>query len=158
MRSAKFRTAITVLGLVLVAAVGIAQARHGGPGGPGEMGFGGHGFGFFTDYLDLTDAQQTQAKGILDKEKPTLQPLMQQIRQSRHDLMQLEQSGTFDEAKVRDLATKQSSTMTELTVQRARVASELYQLLTVDQKAKLADLMARREQRMQKHANSATPQ
>ena len=40
--------------------------------------------GFYADKLDLSSAQQDQMKAIWAKEKPTLQPLMQQMRQN-HD-------------------------------------------------------------------------
>ena len=117
--------------------------------------FGGHGFGkmigFYTDYLDLTDAQQAQMKDILTKEKPTMQPLMQQLRQSHQQMQALEQASTFDEAKVRTLATQQSQAMTELIVQKARIKSELMGVLTSDQKDKLAKMQARRQARIQKH-------
>ena len=121
----------------------------------GMGGFGGHGFGemigFYTDYLDLTDVQQAQMKDILNKEKPTIQPLMQQLRQSHQQMQALEQAGTFDETKVRNVASQQSQTMTELIVQKARIKSELMTVLTPDQKDKLAKLQARRQARMQKH-------
>ena len=117
--------------------------------------FGGHGFGkmigFYTDYLDLTDAQQAQMKDILTKEKPTIQPLMQQLRQSHLQMQQLEQAGAFDEGKVRNLASQQSQNMTELIVQKERIKSELMTVLTPDQKDKFAKLQARRQARMQKH-------
>ena len=75
--------------------------------------------GFYADYLDLTDAQRAQMKDIMTKEKPTLKPLMQQLEQGHQQLRQLESAGTFDEAKVRTVATQQAQTMTELTVQKA---------------------------------------
>jgi Spy/CpxP family protein refolding chaperone len=56
-------------------------------------------------------------------------------------------SGAFDEARARELASQQAQTMTELTVQRTRIESELYQVLTTEQKAKLNDLVNQREQR-----------
>jgi Spy/CpxP family protein refolding chaperone len=114
--------------------------------------FGEHQLQFFTDYLDLTDAQQAQAKEILAKGKPTIQPLVQQMKDSRRQLHQLEMSGAFDEGKVRNLAAQQSQTMTELIVQKARIHSELVQILTPDQKAKLSKFMGRHEQRFLKHA------
>ena len=110
-----------------------------------------HMLGFYADYLDLTDAQQAQMKDILAKEKPTIQPLIQQLAQGHQQMSQLEQAGTFNEASVRALATQQSQTMTELMVQKARIKSELVALLTPDQKAKLAKFEARRAARFQKH-------
>jgi Spy/CpxP family protein refolding chaperone len=42
--------------------------------------------------------------------------------------------------------------MIELQVQQARIKSEMMQVLTADQKAKLAQIEANREARMSKHA------
>src|SRR5437773_4741319 len=75
--------------------------------GGGPMGgdpFGGHMLRFFANHLDLTDAQQSQIKDILAKERPTIQPLTDQLRQSHHELRQIAESGNFDEAKVGSLA------------------------------------------------------
>ncbi len=110
-----------------------------------------HMLGFYADYLDLTDAQQAQMKDIIAKEKPTIQPLIQQLAQGHQQMSQFEQAGTFDEAKVRALASQQSQTMTELIVQKARIKSELVALLTPEQKDKLAKFEARRAARFQKH-------
>ncbi len=116
-----------------------------------EFPFGGHALNFFSDYLDLSSAQQDQIKGIMQKEKTTIAPLMQQMAQFHSQMSQLEQSGAFDEAKVRNLAGQQSQVMTEMIVQKARIKSEMLQVLTPDQKAKLAKLEARHQQRMQEH-------
>jgi Spy/CpxP family protein refolding chaperone len=89
-------------------------------------------------------------KDIMAKEKPTIKPLMQQLADSHKQLRQLETAGTFDEAKVRAVATQQAQTMTELTVQKARIKSEMMQVLTPDQKDKMAKFEARRQARFQK--------
>ncbi len=105
--------------LTLTAAVGISQTvRRAHMHGDGM--FEGHMLHFFTDYLDLTDAQQAQVKDIMAKEKPALKPLIAQ-------------------------------TMTEMIVQKARIESEMIQILTPEQKTKLNDFMAKHEQRMMKH-------
>jgi Spy/CpxP family protein refolding chaperone len=141
---------IAVAAVVLVAAVAVSQTikrvhMH------GEGMFSEHMLGYFADYLDLTDAQQAQVKDILAKEKPTLEPLFKQLAQGHHDLRQLEESGTFDEAKVRALAAQHAQAMTELIVQKARIHSELFQILTPEQKTKMAKMMERHEQRFMKH-------
>ncbi len=136
--------------LTLTAAVGISQTvRRAHMHGDGM--FEGHMLHFFTDYLDLTDAQQAQVKDIMAKEKPALKPLMQQMAQSHQQIRELTMAGTFDEAKVRTLATQQAQTMTEMIVQKARIESEMIQILTPEQKTKLNDFMAKHEQRMMKH-------
>jgi len=107
--------------------------------------------GFYTDYLDLTDAQQAQMKDIMTKEKPTIQPLMQQLAASRRQLEQLQSASPLDEAAVLSVATQQSQTMTQLIVRKAHIKNEMMQVLTADQKAKLAKFAARRQQRFQRH-------
>ena len=39
----------------------------------------------------------------------------------------------------------------QIEVEHARIASQIYQLLSADQKAKVADLIAQHQQRMQEH-------
>jgi len=60
-------------------------------------------------------------------------------------------SGPYDEAKVRDIANQQAQVLTELSVQKARIESELFQLLTPDQKTKLNQLFDKHEERMSRH-------
>ena len=143
---------IAGVAIMLVAAVAVSQtvtkARH--MHGMG-FGFDEHMLGFMTDYLDLTNAQQAQVKDIFAKEKPIIQPLMDQLKQGHHDLMQLETSGTFDEAKVRALAAQHTQTMTDLIVEKARVHNQIFQLLTPEQKAKATKLMQHHEQHMMNH-------
>ncbi len=112
--------------------------------------FSGHMVRFFIDYLDLSDAQQTQVQQILAKDKPALQPLMQQMHQNRQQMRQLIENGTFDETKARALASQQTQTVTELAVQKAKMESDLYQVLTADQKTKLDKFLDRHEQRFSK--------
>ena len=139
------------------AGVAIAQGMHGhgGPMGDFGFGFGPHMLSYFTDVLDLTQAQQDQIKGILDKEKSAVQPLMQQLMQAHKDLSNIEESGTFDEAKIRAIVAQNTPALTELLVQKARIHSEIMQVLTPDQKAKLASLKAKHEQRMKDHMSEA---
>ena len=54
-------------------------------------------------------------------------------------------------------AAQQAQTMTELTVQKARIHSELIQILTPDQKSKLNKFMERHEQRFMRHAAPEPP-
>ncbi len=113
--------------------------------------------GFMSDYLDLSSAQQDQIKAIWAKEKPTMKPLMQQMRQNHQDMKALEASGPFDEAKTRALATQQAQTQIELQVQHARIKSEMMQVLTADQKAKYAAFEAKHEARMKNHMAPPAP-
>ncbi len=123
----------------------VAQHMHdmGGPDGHFE-----HMLGFYADKLDLSTAQQDQMKAIWAKEKPALQPLMQQMKQNHEAMKALEASGPFDEAKTRALATQGAQTMIEMQVQHARIKSEMLQLLTTDQKTKYQQLEAEHQEHM----------
>ena len=144
----KFRSKMSIAALAIVLVTGIAIAQpHGGPRG-GDF-FGGPMMGFFSDYLDLTDAQQAQIKQIIAKEKPALEALFQQEMQTHEQMMALIQSGTFDETKAQTIATQGAQVHAQLEVQHARVANEAYQVLTADQKTKLAQFISKREQRFE---------
>jgi periplasmic protein CpxP/Spy len=162
-KSKYFRVFAVTAILVVLAAIGVSQTvRHAHMRRAGMFdGMGGPMLGYYAHKLELTDAQRTQVKGIMAKEKPTFQPLMLQMAQSHQQMQQLLMSSGFDEAKVRELATQQTQAMTELMVQRARVESEMLQVLTPDQKTKLTALAAAHQQRLiehlQKPAQGQTP-
>jgi Spy/CpxP family protein refolding chaperone len=156
MKAKYFKIAAVVLALSVMAAIAVSQTvRRAHMRGDGM--FGGPMLGYYAHKLDLTDAQQAQVKAIMAKEKPALQPLMLQAAQGHTQLRDLVMSGSFDEAKARELASQQTQTMTELTVQHARIASEMVQILTPDQKAKLAGLINQHEQRMMNHLQGKAP-
>lgn len=148
MISRQIKIVAIALGLLLLGAAGLSQSIKRAHWGRHGM-FGDRMIAFFAHRLDLTDAQQSQMKDIITKEKPTLKPLFQQLAQAHHQMRTLEESGNFDEAQVRALAAQQSQTITELLVQKARIESELVQVLDPDQKAKFKEFMDQREQRMQ---------
>jgi periplasmic protein CpxP/Spy len=148
MKSTRIRIITIGAAILLAISVALAQGMHGRGGPDGDF---HHMMGFFTHYLDLTADQQTQVKAIWEKEKPNLEPLMQQMHQSHADMRALENAGPFDEAKTRALATQNSQTMIELEVAHARIKSEMVQVLTADQKAKLAAFEAKHENHIGKH-------
>lgn len=153
MKLNRFRTLAAGLTLCLCATFAVSQTAKGGhQGGPGD-----HILSYYTDVLDLTDAQQTQIKAILTKEKPTIEPLMEQLGQTHSQMRQFEESATFDEAKVRAIAAQQSQTMIDLAVEKARMKNEMYQVLTADQKAKLQKMESRHEQRFMNHEDGPPP-
>jgi Spy/CpxP family protein refolding chaperone len=155
MKSHHFKILAVMLALAVLAAIGVSQTvRHAHMRGDGI--FDGRMLHYFARKLDLTDAQQAQVKGIMAKEKPTIRPLMLQMAQSHQQLRQLVMNGPFDEAKVRELASQQAQNTTELTVQRARIASELIQVLTPEQKTKLTELINQHEQRFMNHMQGET--
>jgi periplasmic protein CpxP/Spy len=153
MKARSIKIPLIALAVIVAVSVAVSQNVRSARWQGGDGMFGGRSLAFFAHRLDLTDEQQAQAKDIMAKEKPTLKPLFQQLAQTRHQLRQFEESGNFDEAQVRAIATQQSQTLTELTVQKARIEAELVKILTPDQKTKLTQMMDHREQRMQRFMN-----
>lgn len=149
MKSTRNRILTIGAAVLLAVAAAIAQGMHGHGGPDGD-------FHRMLRHLDLTADQHAQVKAIWEKEKPTLQPLMQQMRQNHTAMNALQASGPFDEAKTRALATQNSQTMVELQVEHARMKSEIMQILTADQKAKLAQMEANHQARMSKHTAPPT--
>jgi Spy/CpxP family protein refolding chaperone len=156
MKTKYFKIAAVVLALAVMAAIAVSQTvRRAHMRGDGM--FGGPMLGYYVHKLDLTEAQQAQVKAIMAKEKPALQPLMLQMAQGHSQLRDLVMSGSFDEAKVRELASQQTPVLTELAVQYARIGSEMVQVLTPEQKTKLAALISQHEQRMMNRMQGTTP-
>jgi Spy/CpxP family protein refolding chaperone len=116
-----------------------------------ENAMGGHELRFLSRYLNLTDTQKAQIKQLLENEKSSMEPLMQQEHQGHLQMTQLVQSGNFDETKAQTIATSLSQTTAQSMVQRAKVDAEIFQLLTPEQKTKMTQLTMQREQRFTQH-------
>jgi len=159
MKSIRFRLLVAALAVVLGAAIAKSQTTD----APAPPPMHHHAFsmrgpmmGFFAKYLDLSDAQRAQMKAVLQKERPTMKPLMLQLHQMQQQLKQYEE-GTYDEAKVQAVVAQQAQTLVQLKVQETRIHNELFQLLSPDQQAKMKEFEANREARMQNHMQSAAP-
>src|SRR5215471_3044144 len=111
-----------------------------------------HGFGHkqgwmlkrMTKELNLTEAQQTQIKTIMADSKTRTKPLMQQLRENRQ-AANTNMSANFDEAQARTFANQQSQIMSNLIVERQRTQSQIYSVLTPDQRQKALQLMQQHE-------------
>lgn len=137
----------------LVLAVGAFawQDGPGGPppfGGPGHHGPGGPGgvLGPLEHELNLTDAQKAQIKQLADAFETSTKSLREQAFKAGGGPLE-GLTDNFDESAVRAAAQARASVRVEMEVAHARLLSQVYALLTAEQKAKLADLRQRFEQR-----------
>jgi Spy/CpxP family protein refolding chaperone len=112
---------------------------------------GGPGFGLPLRQLNLTDDQRAQIKQIFQAEKPNMKPLMQGEMQAHQQFIQLVTSGSFDQTKATAIATQEAQTHVQMQVEHAKIAAQIYQLLNSEQKAKVADMISKHQQRMQEH-------
>jgi Spy/CpxP family protein refolding chaperone len=160
MKSFRFRLLIAAMAVLLGTAIAKAQTTDDATAPPPMHGHGyamrghDHMMGFFAKALNLTDDQKAQMKTIMQKEHPTMKPLMHQERLIDQQLRQYVE-GTYDEAKVRALAAQKSQIEVELTVAHTRIHNEMYQLLTTDQRSQLKEMEAKHEARMQNRIHEA---
>jgi periplasmic protein CpxP/Spy len=163
MKSIRFRFLAAALAVMLSAAIAKSQTTDAAPPppampgpvhDPGMFGIGHPLLQFYAKELGITDDQKIAMRAILQKERTTLHPLMQQMHQLDDQLKPYVQ-GTYDGAKVQALVSAQAQTMVQLKIEEARIHNELYQMLTPDQQAKLKQIQAERETRMQQRMQNA---
>lgn len=111
----------------------IAVPEGGFPGRHRGKGPGKH-FARMAKKLELTGIQREQVKAILDAERENVAPLRQQLAENRENLRKAIEAAPFDEAVVRALAERQNETRVELVVSRARAKSQIFALLTPEQR------------------------
>ncbi|HET9182374.1 MAG TPA: Spy/CpxP family protein refolding chaperone [Candidatus Angelobacter sp.] len=138
--------------IILVVAAGLAGTMMAqGPGqefGPGFRRHSGWMLKHMTKELNLTTDQQSQIKSIMQAERTKTRPLMQQLRQNAQ-AQNATINGNFDEQQARTFAGKQSQIMSDLIVERQRTKSQIYAVLTPEQRQKAQQLMQQRQQKRQ---------
>ena len=165
-RTRKVISGIVIAGvLALAGIVGIAQQQKGQGSemrGDGEWGRGhrgGHGMkhgmfsGRFAEKLNLTDAQKEQMTQISARFKESTKTLREQLHGARDNKRGMLNGGTFDEAAVRTAAQARANLHVEMEVARARMMSEMFAILTPEQKTQLAAEHQKMEQRRQQRGD-----
>ncbi|MGD0988394.1 MAG: Spy/CpxP family protein refolding chaperone [Candidatus Sulfotelmatobacter sp.] len=160
MKSFRYRFLAAALAVLFGTVIAKSQTAETAPPPPPmhahAFGIDGHMIGFYIKELGITEDQQTQMKATLQKEHATLKPLMQQLHALDNQLKPYVE-GTYDAAKVQSLVAAQSQALVQFKIEEARIHNELYQMLTSDQQAKLKEIEANRQARMQQHMQNAAP-
>lgn len=117
---------------------------------------GHHGKGFrhgrkarLFQQLNLTDAQKAQLKEIKQRHRESTKSLREEMRASRRSMKQVTQNGAFNESAVRAAAQASNNARVELAVVRAKMRSEMFAVLTAEQKTQLEQLKEQRRQKRQ---------
>ena len=123
------------------------RAAAGGPGGPlgrgGRMGGPG---GLGVEVMrDLTDAQREQVKAIRERHAERLRPIIERARTAREALDTAAKSGNA--GNLQALSIEVGNAETELAFAQAQVQSEIYSVLTAEQKQKIAERRKQMEAR-----------
>lgn len=146
---------------VMLVAVAVAQRTARYMHVQHEMGMfgpmGEHFTGFLADYLNLSDQQQQQIKGIMAAEKPKIDPLMADLKQAHQDIKAAMESGTLDQTKALSIVDAHKNSFAQLLVEHASIHQQILGVLTPDQQTKLKELEQRHHDRMMQHHNAAPP-
>ena len=154
----KIGAAVMVLVLCMGTAIAYAQGPERGPGWGGPHARMHN----MARQLNLTDQQKQQVKTIMQQQRSTTRPLMQQMAENRKAMLAATSNGAFDQAKVQSIANQQAQLMAQLIVARETVQHQIYtQVLTADQRAKADQMKAnqinRIDQRLQNSQGTNTP-
>ncbi len=90
--------------------------------------------------LNLSDAQKSQIKAILDPVNSTMASSHTKFAELHKQLETATANGNFDEAQVRSIANQQAQLTADMMVEHERAKSKIYNLLTPEQRTKFDEL------------------
>ncbi len=145
---------VAILGLFILTAGTIFIFAHGRDGRRPGPGFGAGGFPppFLVEKiskeLGLSEDQLTQAKQILEETKKRVAPLSETMKENHQQAKELGTDGTFDEAKVNQLAHQQAETMKNLIIEKEKTKAQLFAILTPEQREKAKQMQEKFGEKM----------
>jgi len=147
-----------VLGVIAAAVVatgaiiGISQVRtyRDGKSFTGMKHGRGMGMGINLRGLNLTEEQNAKVKAIFDASRETMKPLMADMQANHKKLAELNKV-VFDEGATRQLANEQAAIMAKMIVERERTKSQVWAVLTEEQKAKAEEMRVMKHERRMRH-------
>ena len=145
------RIRLGFIAMLIAAATGAGVSAQWGPRGPqgpqgppgGGPGFGGPGLPLRE--LNLSEDQKSKIQAIYEKSREDAQALRDQMRQFAEQRAAIVNADTFNADAARDLATREATFNIDLNVARMESENAIYNLLTPEQKAKLAELRNNRQ-------------
>lgn len=99
--------------------------------------------------IELTDEQKTKVGDLHKAAAPEMRAAMKEAFEARRALHELTVSGSFDEAKAREIAQKGADAMARASVLKAKTHSQVLSVLTPEQRKELADRAEKRKERME---------
>ena len=136
--------ALVVLATGVMFAVGQKSADGGKRGGWGKRGGHHRGGGMAFRGVDLTDDQKAKLKELRQSNREGLKSVREGLKANRKKMQELTANGAFDEAAVTALANEQAGLSAKMIVERQRIKSQMFSILTDEQKTKLAEMKAKR--------------
>lgn len=147
--------AVLVIGATIFAVAQGPEAMrkmHGqrGPHGHGDM------LEHMSRELNLTEAQKTQVKSIMEGTEASAQGIHAKLEEIHNQLEAATANGQFDETQVRGLANQQAQLQADMMVEHLRVKSKIFGVLTAEQRVK-AEEMHKRMGPKRRHAGPPPP-
>lgn len=128
-------------------------------GGPGMRGRAVHGammrMGLPLGQLGLTEAQRDQVRTIMQSHRDEARPMQEKMRAARQALRAAETADKVDEGAIRSAHKALSDLQEDVAVRRAQVRSEVWQVLTPEQRKRADELKVQGEQRRAQRAERA---
>ena len=147
----KFTIGFLVFAMVAIGIVFAFAQR----GDKGKSRFGHRGFERMAEKLNLTDAQKEQVKQISEASRAKVKPLKESIRANRRQLKSLTENESFDEAQVQTIANQQGAIAAQIIVEKERAKWEIFQILTVEQRAQAKLLKEQMKERSKGRFNKS---
>lgn len=135
---------VVAAALLVGGAVAFAQ----GPGRPGPRGDGPFGGGVARG-LDLSETQRQQIRAVTEQHGDAVRAAAERVRTAREAQRKVLSAMPLDEGQVRATTQGVVDAETELALERARIRSEVFALLTPDQQAQVQKNQASLESRLQ---------
>ena len=160
--------AVVVLGGTGIATAGDQQhegARSGHEHGPGDAMFGGGFFGAdiarMGDQLGLSAEQRESIKAILDAARPQMQAMRESLHSNMDKLRGAQPDDPSYATVVAQVSQSAADLASKMVTESSQIRSQVYALLTKEQKAKLPQIEAQMKDHMrehfQRHRSPASP-
>jgi periplasmic protein CpxP/Spy len=145
----RFRS-LTLTAVLAVLLAGAAYAQAPGPGGRGRGPDGfGRDMGLPLRALNLTDAQEQQIRTLTQQSRQQNRAAFERLRTAMDAQRKAAATIPVNEALIRSTTQDLVEAQTEVAIQRARVQTEIFGLLTPEQQAEAKKLQTDRANRQQ---------
>lgn len=131
------------IGVALAAVIGLGAvaAQSAGGFGPHGGGFAGHFVGKALDSIDASTEQEERIKTIIERTRGELEPMRDEFRESRQQLMTLLSAPSVDTAAIEKLRAERIAAIDEASKKAVSAITEAAGVLSPEQRAKLVSEM-----------------
>lgn len=145
------KIAAAIIGVLVISIGALALFAQKGDGGKRGGSGGEHrAFGMIFKKLGLTEEQQAKAKEIVQAGFEKNKGVFEALKANREKLKAATANGAFDEPAVTAIAAEQAGLMSQLIVEKERTKSQIFAILTDEQKAKAVELEKNFEGKMRR--------